>query len=417
MILEKYQDTYTKFITKYEEIHVNPWHNITKEKLNEIYQELITTMDINDKYTFIYFMNYIIKRLSGTSDAHTKLCINLPYYFLPLYFRVIENEVITMYPSSLKNWLLESINGIPIKVVLKELDDVITYGTEGKKKYELEKSLFNSAILYGLPSLRNSNQLTFKINLNNQEITKTFIKEEKIPNQEKFDFYNYSFKDNASYRIIDNCLVYNHRSAQPFFENDIKNSILELEQLDLTQIDKFIIDLRGNFGGNASLNRYLIDFLKRHNDKKLYVLTDYRIFSGGRYALIDLIKLGAITIGDEISTPINCYGNSHHELINKYWQFSISNSYLDPLNNIDIKSKEQFNKLASLEYKPIIFKPDTYILETLESFINDTEQRTWYSTKPRNNLLIKIISILKTYLKKEQYDIMNMRVKWRNKNW
>ena len=49
MILEKYQDTYTKFITKYEEIHVNPWHNITKEKLNEIYQELITTMDINDK--------------------------------------------------------------------------------------------------------------------------------------------------------------------------------------------------------------------------------------------------------------------------------------------------------------------------------------------------------------------------------
>ena len=24
MILEKYQDTYTKFITKYQEIHVNP---------------------------------------------------------------------------------------------------------------------------------------------------------------------------------------------------------------------------------------------------------------------------------------------------------------------------------------------------------------------------------------------------------
>ena len=66
-------------------------------------------------------------------------------------------------------------------------------------------------------------------------------------------------------------------------------------------------------------------------------------------------------------------GNSHHELINKYWQFSISNSYLDPLNNIDIKSKEQFNKLASLEYKPIIFKPNIYISETLESFINGTD--------------------------------------------
>ena len=55
------------------------------------------------------------------------------------------------------------------------------------------------------------------------------------------------------------------------------------------------------------------------------------------------------------------------------WQFNISNSYLDPLNNIDIKSKEKFNKLASLEYRPIIFKPYIYISETLESFINDTD--------------------------------------------
>lgn len=52
MILEKYQDTYIKFITKYEEIPVNPWHNITKE----IYQKLITTMYINDKYNFIYIL-------------------------------------------------------------------------------------------------------------------------------------------------------------------------------------------------------------------------------------------------------------------------------------------------------------------------------------------------------------------------
>ena len=55
------------------------------------------------------------------------------------------------------------------------------------------------------------------------------------------------------------------------------------------------------------------------------------------------------------------------------WQFNISNSYLDPLNNIDIKSKEQFNKLVFPEYKQIIFKPDIYITETLETFINDTD--------------------------------------------
>ena len=39
MILEKYKDTYDKFISKYEEIHVNPWHNISKEEL-ENYNDL-----------------------------------------------------------------------------------------------------------------------------------------------------------------------------------------------------------------------------------------------------------------------------------------------------------------------------------------------------------------------------------------
>ena len=63
MILEKYKDTYDKFISKYEEIHVNPWHNISKEELNKIYHDLVTSMNINDKYSFIYFMNYLNKNL------------------------------------------------------------------------------------------------------------------------------------------------------------------------------------------------------------------------------------------------------------------------------------------------------------------------------------------------------------------
>ena len=53
MILEKYKDTYDKFISKYEEIHVNPWHNISKEELDKIYHDLVTSMDINDKYSFV----------------------------------------------------------------------------------------------------------------------------------------------------------------------------------------------------------------------------------------------------------------------------------------------------------------------------------------------------------------------------
>ena len=50
MILEKYQDTYTKFITKYEEIHVNPWHNITKEKLNQDMKNLAARLNSVEEF-------------------------------------------------------------------------------------------------------------------------------------------------------------------------------------------------------------------------------------------------------------------------------------------------------------------------------------------------------------------------------
>ena len=73
MIKEKYSIAYNKFITEDKKVHLNPWHNISEEELNKIYNNLIQTMDINDIYDFKYFMNYIIKRLSGLNDAHTKM--------------------------------------------------------------------------------------------------------------------------------------------------------------------------------------------------------------------------------------------------------------------------------------------------------------------------------------------------------
>ena len=53
------------------------------------------------------------------------------------------------------------------------------------------------------------------------------------------------------------------------------------------------------------------------------------MFSGGRYALINLIELGAITIGTGISTPLNCYGNSGWIKYNGY-TFASSTCFLAP---------------------------------------------------------------------------------------
>ncbi len=371
MIDIRYKNMYDKFVEHYKNVHVNPWHEIDENRLNLLYNTLINSIDINNEYSFKYFMDYIIKRLSGTEDAHTKYdSVSL----IPMNFRIFNNEILINYPDDLKNGKLLSINGIRIDTIVNELEKIITYGTIGKRKYELEKALFNKHVLFGLPSLRNSNELIFEIEqVNGEQITRKFYKNEKYSDEELFDYNKYRYGNNATYRFIDNCLIYNHSSVQIGFKGKIELAIANLRKENMSGIDTIIIDIRGNTGGNSSLNKILMDFLEEHRGKKLICLTDYRVFSGGRYALRDLINLGAITIGEEIGTPINCYGNSNWINIDGHY-FSVSECYFHPFLGWSASSKEEFNDEATDELLlPYIFKPDILIEEKKEDYMQGVD--------------------------------------------
>ena len=370
MILDKYNNTFNEFITKYEEIHVNPWHSISKEEFMKKKDELLTTMDVTDVYTFTYFMKYLIKILCGTKDTHTIFDMSSN---LPINFKIIENEVLINYPNDLKGYSLLSINDIDINVILNELDKVVSYGTEGKKLFELEKALFNELLLFSIPQFRKANELSFKMkNPNNEIITRVFKKNEQY--QESFNMNEYLYSNNnGTFKIVNNTLIYNHKSVQQEYESAIQESIEKLSKMDLTSINKIIIDLRGNLGGNSILNKPLMDFLSNHKDKQLITLTDRRIFSAGRYALVDLINLGSITIGEGIGTPLNCYGNSKRFTLNKYYTFVVSEMYFDPIRKIEVATKENFKKLDKSVLEDVIFKPDYFITQTKEDFINNKD--------------------------------------------
>ena len=100
MIEIRYEKIYNQFIENYKEIHVNPWHEISEEELRKIYDTLLSSMDVNNEYSFKYFMDYIIKRLNGTTDAHTKYeAISA----IPMNFRMFGDEILINYPEDLKN--------------------------------------------------------------------------------------------------------------------------------------------------------------------------------------------------------------------------------------------------------------------------------------------------------------------------
>lgn len=371
MINKKYEILYSDFIEHYKKVHINPWHEINEEQLNELYNKLINVMDVVDIYSFKYFIDYIIKRLCGETDAHTKFEL---LSLLPINFRIFDNDILVNFPNNLKNGKLISINGINIDVIINELIDTISYGTEGKKKYELEKSLFNKVKLFGIPSLRESNELVFEIEkTDGKKENIKFTKYEKYLKDQLFDYDKYRYGNNATYRFVDNCLIYNHSSVQMKFKEKIESTIEMLKKEDLSNIDTIIVDIRGNTGGNSALNEILMNFIKENSDKKLICLTDYRVFSGGRYALVDLINLGAITIGEEISTPINCYGNSNWLNIGEYY-FSVSECYFNPLLNYSARSREEYkNEVTNEMLVPYIFHPDILIEEKKEDYMQNID--------------------------------------------
>lgn len=369
MISEKYKNIYKQFVENYKKIHVNPWHEIDEKQLHKIYDKLTESMNVDSYYNFCYFINYIIKHLSGKEDAHTScVCFNP----ISLSFRVFGDEV---FVDSLQNKhdKLLSVSGVDVKTILSQLDEILTYGTEGRRRCQLELALLDKSLMFGLPCFRECDTLSYQLlKPDGEKIITTFDRSLTVSQGDLDNYYSILYGSVASYRKIDNALIYCHRSVQPRFAEKIKGTIQKLKQEDLSQIDTIIVDLRGNTGGNAALNEPLLEFLRENSDKKLYCLTDYRIFSGGRYALRDLISLGATTIGEEISTPINCYGNSHHVLIDGL-PFSISEAYFHPFKNIEVYSKEDFAKLSKEILKPLIFHPDIEVVPTKKDFLNDED--------------------------------------------
>lgn len=177
MISIKYKEMYDVFINHYKNKHVNPWHEISESELDKLYNSIISNQDINDDYSFNYLMNVILKRLSGEVDAHSKFD---DVKMIPMNFRIFGEDVIINYPDNLKGYELISVNGFDIKDVLNQLDDVITYGTEGKRIYELEKALFNKKKMLGIPMFRSADSLVMSFKkADGKIITREFKKDEE----------------------------------------------------------------------------------------------------------------------------------------------------------------------------------------------------------------------------------------------
>jgi len=338
----------------------------SKEELKLFINEYLKTHKVNNDYDFYYMMSSIIKYMSGNIDAHTKVVMpNNNYY--PITFRVIDNKVY-IYKCNDSNFNLKelkNINGIDINIIIREIEQRTCYGTKNYFLNRLENTLNDKNILISLPSMDSD------IKYIEYGTDEGSIKYE-VDGDYKKD--NYVYKTNGKkIDIRDRTLIFRYPACRKEYIPNIEK-IKDI--IDKQNIDSFIFDIRGNSGGDSSLIRPLINYLNNTN-LKLITLVDRGVFSSGRFAIIDMQNIGSIIVGEDIGTPINCFGYvfCRNTLPNTKFNFNFSRVYwyLEDKKMKGIYTKEELLSKDKIFFEPQYLKIDYYINLSLDDYKTDRD--------------------------------------------
>lgn len=353
-----------------ESMHLDFYFLHSKKKLNNFINTFLKNNKINDDYDFFYFMNCIIKYMSGHIDAHTRLIMSNNNNAYPLSIQSINNKLYVTRCSEEKysySELLE-INNVSISKITEELEKCTSYGTTNWFFNRLHSDLNDKNILLSLPSIKNNAKyIEYKTSkgIIKYEINKDYSKELTIIRKEDF----------KQFQIKDNILIFKYPKCTNKFIPDIKK-IKNL--IHDNNIDTFILDLRGNSGGRSSLIEPLIKYLKRTR-LKLVTLVNKSVFSSGRMAAINMLKIGSKIVGQGIGTPINCFGYifGNGELPNTKFTFNFSRVYWyeDKKRHIikGIYTKKKLHKFPKSFFEPKYLEIDYYINLTIEDYKSEKD--------------------------------------------
>lgn len=353
-----------------ESMHLDFYFLHSKKELNNFINTFLKNNKINDDYDFFYFMNCIIKYMSGHIDAHTRIIMSNNNNSYPLSIQSINNKLYVTRCSKEKysySELLE-INNVSISKITEELEKCTSYGTTNWFFNILHSDLNDKNILLSLPSIKNNvKYIEYKTSkgIIKYEINKDYSKELALIRKEDF----------KQYQIKDNILIFKYPKCADKFIPDIQK-IKKL--IHDNNIDTFILDLRGNSGGRSSLIEPLIKYLKR-TKLKLVTLVNKSVFSSGRMAAINMLKIGSKIVGQGIGTPINCFGYifGNGELPNTKFTFNFSRVYCyeDKKRHIikGIYTKKKIHKFPKSFFEPKYLEIDYYINLTIDDYKSEKD--------------------------------------------
>ena len=311
---KQYKEDIEYMIKKLEEKHISLYYNIDKSSI----MNMLFDAEIKNDYDFYY---HISKILSKFNDAHV-MCNpgkEMSYVYkrpLPLEFAFLGGSVYIMkIADEYENFRFGevlAINNVPIKQIIEDYIE-ITPNILGSKEAEIERMLNRRHILTSLPSINtDTKNFTFLIKTKNGKKSLDINLEEH--NIKKYTYTEQNDEELYSFEYLEehNIMFISYKLFKEMEDYSMDQFISDIKAIAFNKnCTDFILDIRGNKGGNSSLARPLIEYLSNPN-YKIMTLMDKRIFSSAKLMLISLKRIGSKFIGEPLGAIINRFGEVRH---------------------------------------------------------------------------------------------------------
>lgn len=285
-----------------------------QQQINKNVEDFLVSTGNIDSFSDERFVAKLLEMCSKFKNAHIFLNYSTFLYengkrFLSQSLFYFNDKIYLVKDNKLLE--VKNIGGWQTEKICKEFDKYLSYETKEWRNVQLNKML-NFALLYKVLGIDYSN-----IELLNGQVLPcstsdiffdnySYLPPFKPRNQK---FYDCSVLD-KHILMIDyfNCSELHKGDFLQFLE-DVK------EKWENSQINSYIIDIRGNMGGNSELILPLFDFLQEKNLKGV-ILTDNRVFSSGTFvAYYAKQRLSSVLIGQPLGQGVIRFGQSSGQIV------------------------------------------------------------------------------------------------------
>ncbi|MGV8983711.1 hypothetical protein [Clostridium sp.] len=325
----------------------------------------------------------IAKLVASIKDAHTSVPLQINV-ILPLDLYWFSDGIyVILAPVEHRQILyckITKINNVNIEEVISTLSSIISYENEIFLKSQLPKYFPAIELLYDLGLVNDIDSLELTFEDKNMKISTIDIKslslkdwraahsliEDELVGRNNLPLYRknsdkyYWFEHINAYKTV----YFKYNSCRDMLPSDMFTFCNQLIMfIEEHMIEKLIIDLRNNSGGDSSLLYPLMNYIKQSDkiNKKgnFFVIVGRETFSS---ALLNVFFLKentcAIFLGEQTGGKPNCYGELQ--------RFTLKNS------GLTVCYSTKYYKVID-DDSVLSFLPDINIALTIQNYVNKVD--------------------------------------------